>query len=61
MMNFCFVSIDGIDKALFLGWIKEPTANNINDFIELGLIKYEDKWLYINPVIRDVIMAYGRT
>ncbi len=57
MMNFCFVSIDGIDKALFSDWIKEPTANNINDLIELGLIKCEDKWIYINPVIRDVVMA----
>ncbi len=57
MMNFCFVSIRGIDKALFSYWIKEPTANNINDLIELGLIKCEDKWIYINPVIREVIIA----
>ncbi len=57
MMNFCFVSINGIEKALFSDWIKEPTANNINDLIELGLIKCDDKWIYINPVIRDVVMA----
>lgn len=56
-MNFCFVSIDGIDKALFSDWIKETTANNINDLIELGLIKCENKWIYINPVIRDVVTA----
>ena len=57
MMNFCFVSINGIEKALFSDWIKELTANNINDLIELGLIKCEDKWIYINPVIRDVVTA----
>ncbi len=57
VMNFCFVSINGIEKALFSNWIKEPTANNINDLIELGLIKCEDKWIYINPVIRDVVIA----
>ncbi len=57
MINFCFVSVKGVEKALFSDWIKEPTANNINDLIELGLIKCEDKWIYINPVIRDVVMA----
>ena len=51
MMNFCFVSISGIEKSLFLKWIKEQTANNINDLIELGLIKCEDTWIYINPII----------
>lgn len=57
MMNFCFVSINGIEKVLFSDWIKEPTANNINDLIELGLIKCVDKQIYINPVIRDVVIA----
>lgn len=57
MINFCFVSINGVEKALFSDWINEPTANNINDLIELGLIKCEDKWIYINPVIRDVVTA----
>ena len=57
MINFCFVSINGIDKGLFSDWIKEPTANNINDLIELGLIKCDDRWIYINPVIKDVVMA----
>ena len=33
-MNFCFVSISGIEKSLFVKWIKEPTANNINDLIQ---------------------------
>ena len=56
-MNFCFVSINGIEKALFSDWINESTVNNINDLIELGLIKCEDKWIYINPVIRDVVIA----
>ena len=57
MMNFCFVSISGIEKSLFLKWIKEQTANDINDLIELGLIKCEDSWIYINPVIREVVMT----
>ncbi len=57
IMNFCFVSINGIEKALFSDWINESTVNNINDLIELGLIKCEDKWIYINPVIRDVVIA----
>ena len=57
MMNFCFVSISGIKKSLFLKWRKEQTANDINDLIELGLIRCEDTWIYINPVIKEVVMT----
>ena len=48
MTNFCFVSINGIDKNRFADWICEENANDINSFIELGFIRSENKMLYIN-------------
>ncbi len=56
MTNFCFVSVNGVDLSRFAKWICEETANDINTLIELGFIKNENKILYINEVMRDMVI-----
>ncbi len=56
MTNFCFVSVNGIDLSRFAKWIFEETANDINTLVELGFIRNENKILYINEVMRDMVI-----
>jgi len=55
MTNFCFVSVNGIDMTRFAKWICEETANDINTLVELGFIRNENRTLYINEIMRDMI------
>ena len=56
MTNFCFVSVNGVDLLRFAKWISEETANDINTLVELGFIRNENKILYINEVMRDMVI-----
>ena len=56
MINFCFVSVNVVDLSRFAKWICEETANDINTLVELGFIRNENKILYINEVMRDMVI-----
>ncbi len=55
MTNFCFVSVNGVDLSRFAKWICEETANDINTLVELGFIRNENRLLYINEIMRDMV------